>query len=200
MKVSVLAIALTLAVSVGATTSWAAGSHSTPHKPHGSMGSGKMGHGTMGHGETGHGHGSSATGEPGKAAHAMRTISIMMDDNFYAPKKITVNEGETVRFVVKNKGQLVHEFNIGTAAMHADHQKEMMGMMDKGILEADKINHNMMKMGGGMMHDDPNSVLLEPGKSGEVIWKFAKSGNLEFACNVPGHYEAGMKGHLKIHN
>lgn len=186
MKKLVLLIGCVFAFILGATpsTSWSAGTHSKPHghdKPHAD-----------------NGHGMSAIGMPGKSSKVDRTISVQMGDNYYKPMKITVKKGETIRFVIKNKGQLVHEFNIGTAAMHAGHQKEMMGMMDKGILEADKINHHMMKMGGGMMHDDPNSVLLEPEKSGEVIWKFTKSQNLEFACNVPGHYEDGMKGNLQI--
>jgi uncharacterized cupredoxin-like copper-binding protein len=53
-----------------------------------------------------------------------------------------------------------------------------------------------MDMGGGktMMHNDPNSILLEPGKTGELIWKFSNPSKIEFACNVPGHYEAGMVG------
>jgi len=71
-------------------------------------------------------------------------------------------------------------------------------MVDHGALEADKINHAKMKMdmGGGktMMHNDPNSILLEPGKTGEVIWKFSNASKIEFACNVPGHYDAGMMG------
>jgi len=40
--------------------------------------------------------------------------------------------------------------------------------------------------------------LLEPGKSGEVIWKFTKPTKLEFACNVPGHYQSGMVGKIKF--
>ena len=80
--------------------------------------------------------------------------------------------------------------------------KEMMMMVDHGVLEADKINHAKMKMdmGGGktMEHDDPNSVLLEPGKSGEIVWKFSKAGTFEIACNVPGHYDAGMVGELTV--
>ena len=72
----------------------------------------------------------------------------------------------------------------------------MMMMVDHGVLEPDKINRDkmMMKMPNGetMEHNDPNSVLLEPGKTGEVIWKFSKKGGLEIGCNVPGHYDAGM--------
>jgi uncharacterized cupredoxin-like copper-binding protein len=70
--------------------------------------------------------------------------------------------------------------------------------MEHGALEVDKINHAMMKMDMGdgktMEHDDPNSVLLEPGMSGEVIWKFTQASDIEFACNVPGHYNSGMIG------
>jgi uncharacterized cupredoxin-like copper-binding protein len=52
-------------------------------------------------------------------------------------------------------------------------------------------------MGHGM-HSDPNSVLLEPGQSGEVVWTFPRDGEIEFACNVPGHYEAGMQGRFEL--
>jgi uncharacterized cupredoxin-like copper-binding protein len=37
-----------------------------------------------------------------------------------------------------------------------------------------------------------NSVLVEPNTSAEIIWKFNTEAKLEAACNVPGHYEAGM--------
>jgi uncharacterized cupredoxin-like copper-binding protein len=151
----------------------------------------------------GHGHsGVSATGEPGKAADVTRTIEITMADNNYMPESISVKKGETIRFKIKNSGEAVHEFNIGTAKMHAHHQKEMEMMVEHGVLEVDKIHHDKMKMdmGGGktMEHSDPNSVLLEPKKSGEIIWKFSSDANLEFACNVPGHYESGMMGKINF--
>ncbi|NQV57083.1 MAG: cupredoxin domain-containing protein [Rhodospirillales bacterium] len=132
-------------------------------------------------------------GQQGKIANVTRTIDINMFENRFEPSAINVKDGETIRFVVRNKGEAVHEFNIGRPSDHAGHQKEMAEMMDKGILEFDRINHAMMKS-GGMMHSDPNSVLLEPGKSANLIWKFKKTKRLEFACNVPGHYESGMIG------
>jgi len=148
----------------------------------------------------GHGHGSSI-GAPGDPANVSRTIHIVMTDNAFDPRTVSVKRGDTVRFVVTNKGEFVHEFNIGIAAMHTNHQKEMMAMMENGILETDRINHDAMKSsmgrGGSMMHDDPNSVLLEPRKSAEVVWHFDADADLEMACNVPGHYESGMVG--KIH-
>src|SRR3546814_3359008 len=84
----------------------------------------------------------------------------------------------------------------------SDLQAEMMMMVDHGVLEPDRINRERMKMdmGGGMTmeHDDPNSLLLEPGKSGEIVWTFTKAMELEFACNVPGHYDAGMVGTMSV--
>jgi uncharacterized cupredoxin-like copper-binding protein len=153
----------------------------------------------------GHGHSdkhSNAAGEQGRKQDVVRTIDMVMTDNRYAPENIRVTAGETVRFIVRNKGELVHEFNIGTPEAHKEHQKEMMMMLDHGVLEADRINHDRMKMkmpdGSTMEHNDPNSVLLEPGKNQEIIWKFSKSGKFEFACNVPGHYDAGMVGDITV--
>ncbi len=149
----------------------------------------------------GHGNGA-ASGEPGKASEANRTITVEMYDNYYEPEKIEVKSGETVRFVVENKGKLVHEFNIGTPSMHEAHQEEMQMMVEHGVIQGGKLNHEMMEMdmgnGQSMKHDDPNSVLLEPGQSEEVVWKFTEKSNIEFACNVPGHYQAGMYGDVNF--
>ena len=149
----------------------------------------------------GHGH-ATGIGQPGEASEAARTVEITMHDNYYEPESVSVGEGETVRFVVRNEGDLVHEFNIGTEAMHAAHQEEMEMMVAHGVIVGDHIDHDMMKMDMGnghtMEHDDPNSVLLEPGQSAEIVWTFTTDADLEFACNVPGHYEAGMTGEIEI--
>lgn len=151
-------------------------------------------------GTHGGGHGGSDIGKAGNASAVTRTVDIQLLDNYYEPEVINVKKGETIRFVVVNNGELVHEFAIATPEMHHAHQGEMQMMADHGVLEAFRINMEAAKamqasMGHGM-HDEPNSVLLEPGKSGEVIWTFPASGKLEFACNVPGHYEAGMVGDI----
>jgi uncharacterized cupredoxin-like copper-binding protein len=150
----------------------------------------------------GSGHGTTEIGQPGDPSKVSRTVEVVMHDNYYEPETISVEQGETVRFVVKNAGALVHEFNIATAEMHRDHQPEMMMMVEHGVLEADRINMEaaakmQASMGHGM-HDAANSALLEPGKTGEVIWTFGKSTELEFACNIPGHYDAGMMGQIKL--
>jgi len=150
-------------------------------------------------GTHGHGHGA---GEPGKASAVSRTITVTMFDNYYEPESISVKEGETVKFVVRNEGSLVHEFNIGTPDAHVAHAPEMQMMVDHGVLHADHIDweaaKQMQKDMGHGMHDEPNSLLLEPGKSGEMIWKFPDHATLEFACNVPGHYDVGMAGDIEL--
>lgn len=150
-------------------------------------------------GSHGGGHGA-ATGQSGQADAVSRTINVVMHDNYYEPESVSVSPGETVKFVVENRGRLVHEFNLGTPAMHEAHQKEMQMMVAHGVIQGGSINHERMNMdmgnGHSMKHDDPNSVLLEPGESAEVIWTFPDDVSLEFACNVPGHYQAGMYGEV----
>lgn len=141
-------------------------------------------------------------GQPAPASRATRSIEVVMGDMSFDPKAIEVKAGETVRFVLVNKGQLLHEFNLGDAAMHARHQQEMLQMQQSGMLTPTgmkKMDHGAMgKMDHGMKHDDPNSVLVEPGKTAELTWTFSKATNLEFACNIPGHYQAGMVGKLTV--
>jgi uncharacterized cupredoxin-like copper-binding protein len=148
------------------------------------------------------GHSNKAGGMPGEASNVSRTIQVAMHDNYYEPEEIDVKAGETVKFVVENQGQLVHEFNIGTAEMHEAHQEEMMMMVQHGVIQGGTLNRDKMDMdmgdGKSMKHDDPNSVLLEPGDTAEVVWKFGEASSLEFACNVPGHYAAGMQGDIDI--
>ena len=135
-------------------------------------------------------------GEKGKVSEVSRTITIYMYDNYYKPNEINIKKGETIKFIVFNYGELVHEFNIATKEMHIKHQPEMMKMVENQILLGGKIDKKKMKemakKDHSMSHSHSNSVLLEPNQSAELIWKFSTDANLEAACNVPGHYESGM--------
>ena len=137
-----------------------------------------------------------AIGTKGKASDVNKVILVNMYDNYYEPSKIEIKKGETVKFVVKNKGELVHEFNIATKTMHLKHQPEMMMLVENEIILSDKIDKKKMmemaKKNPSMLHSHSNSVLLSPGESADLICKFTNSVKIEAACNVPGHYEAGM--------
>ncbi len=119
-------------------------------------------------------------GEPGVAAKVTRTIQVDAADNMrFTPESVSVKKGETIRFVIKNSGKIQHEFSLGT-------EKDL------------KEHYEMMKKFPEMEHEEPNQVSLKPGQQGEVIWRFTKAGVVNFACLHVGHYEAGMKGEVKV--
>ena len=135
-------------------------------------------------------------GEKGKLSEVTRTITIKMHDNYYQPAEINVKKDETIKFIVLNVGELVHEFNIATKEMHIKHQPEMMMLVENEILLLDKVDKDKMKQmakkNPAMGHSHSNSILLSPGEKGELVWKFNNKVIIAAACNVPGHYEVGM--------
>ena len=145
---------------------------------------------------------STGVGKIGDAKDVRKVVRVSMYDNYFKPSSIKVKKGQTVKFIIENKGEFVHEFNIGTKEQHIKHQPEMAMMNEMGVLFPDYIDmEKMMKMAKtnpSMKHDHGNSVLLEPGKSGEIIWEFGDNTDLELACNVPGHYEDGMVNKIKF--
>ena len=118
-------------------------------------------------------------GHVGDAAQVKRTITLSATDLKFTPIQIAVTTGETVKFEVRNDGQLEHEFILGNEAEQVEHDKEMAAM-------------------AGMKMTHINGVSVAPGKTGTLIWTFTKAGSLQYACHVPGHYVAGMVGQLTI--
>jgi uncharacterized cupredoxin-like copper-binding protein len=141
-------------------------------------GAGHAGHGAGHRAGHGAGHGFAA-GEPGDPKQAGRTIEIVMSEGpgtmTYSPDRIEVRRGEQVKFVLRNAGELRHEFLIDTVANNARHKIEMEKSPD-------------------MAHEEANGRHVEPRRSAELVWRFTKAGIFEFACLIPGHYESGMKG------
>jgi len=145
--------------------------------------------GAWAHGES---HGSKAAKKPAQAAaetafgrsgdpkRVTRTVRIEMGDTMrFAPDTLTVKLGETVRFVVANKGKVLHEMVLGT-------EREL------------KEHAELMKKFPGMEHDEPHQVHVSPGRSGDMVWQFTKPGEFLYGCLVPGHFEAGMKGRISV--
>ena len=135
-------------------------------------------------------------GEKGDPAEVIKVIKVKMYDNYFEPSEFKIKKNQTIKFVVFNHGEFVHEFNIATKKMHLKHQEEMMKLVENEILLPDRINKKKMKelskKDHSMNHSHSNSVLIEPNMSAEIIWKFSTEAQLEAACNVPGHYEVGM--------
>jgi len=138
-----------------------------------------------------------AFGSAGDAAAATRTIEIVMEDNYFEPEAVEVQAGETVRFALTNEGDVLHQFTLGPTELHLQQQEEMAMMVEHGMLTATGIVSSMSEMDHGgmaMTHEGPNTVLVAPGETAELTWRFGEAAELEFACNLPGHYEAGMAG------
>jgi uncharacterized cupredoxin-like copper-binding protein len=119
-------------------------------------------------------------GRTGDPKHVARTIEIHGSDKMrYTPNAIAVRQGETVRFVVRNRGRLMHELVLGTMAELKEHAE-------------------WMKKHPGMEHDEPYMAHVGPGESGEIVWQFTHAGEFYFACLIPGHFEAGMTGKIVV--
>ena len=138
------------------------------------------------HGDAGHArpgpvkHEQKPWGIAGDAKAVKRTIEIRMTDNMrFTPDSIEVRQGETIRFVHTNNGAVMHEFVLGTKAELDEHAA-------------------LMKKFPGMEHDEPYMAHVAPGKEAEIVWTFNRDGEFDFACLLPGHYEAGMVGKIRV--
>lgn len=173
-------------------------------------------------------------GHPGTAADVTRTVDVVMTDNAFSIPDLDVKPGETIRFVLHNRGHFLHEFAINTPSEHHEHEAEMAEMFASGVLSimgtgtagdhmagapmaGNHMGQTAPMMGAapppqpaqpnteapeeGHGHDS-GAVLVNPGDSAEMIWTFPGTDpapSIEFACTVPGHYEAGMVGPVHMH-
>ena len=130
-------------------------------------------------------HAKFSAGQPGDPNKPARTIHVLMRDDGneqnmrFEPALITVRKGEQIRFLLENGGTESHEFMLATVAENRKHAELMRKFPD-------------------MEHDDPNAKRLAMSERGELLWRFTKAGQFEFACLIPGHYEAGMHGKIIV--
>lgn len=119
-------------------------------------------------------------GREGDPKKVMRTINVDMTDAMrYAPMEIVIKRGETVRFVAKNSGKVMHEMVLGT-------MKEL------------KEHLELMRKHPGMEHDEPHMAHVKPGSTAPMVWEFTKAGEFYYGCLMPGHFEAGMVGKIIV--
>jgi uncharacterized cupredoxin-like copper-binding protein len=129
-----------------------------------------------------HDHGAqsaSPAGQPGDPAKARKVIAVKMFEMRIKPSEFRVKSGQTVKFSVTNAGAIRHEFGIGTQ-------------------EEQKAHAEMMLADPTMKHEDGSVITVEPGETKELVWRFGKPGVYEAACQVPGHYPAGMLARIVV--
>jgi Cu+-exporting ATPase len=111
-----------------------------------------------------------------------RTIEVDANDQFrFDPGDLEVREGESVAFVVTNSGVLPHEFVIGDEEVQAKHEAEMS--------EGEKTEEE---------HAEPYAIDIEPGQTATLVYTFDEAGTTLIGCHVPGHYDAGMRGTIRV--
>ena len=137
-----------------------------------------------GAGPAGHSHDETfSAGEQGDPKKPARTVQITMGEAagkmMFMPHKVEVKKGEQIKFMLRNNGELDHEFVLATTQENLEHAE-------------------MMKKNPEMRHADPNARRVAPKQTSELVWKFTKKGTFEFACLIPGHRDAGMFGTLYV--
>lgn len=136
-----------------------------------------------GAGPAGHHDDTYSAGEPGDAKKPARIVQVTMGETdgkmTFTPDKVEVRKDEQIKFVLRNNGELDHEFILATTADNLKHAEAMRKNPD-------------------MEHDDPNGKRLAPKKTDEIVWKFTKAGQFEYSCLIPGHREAGMIGTVTV--
>ena len=121
-----------------------------------------------------------AFGREGDPRKVTRTIQVDMSDGFrFTPSDVVLKRGETVKFVVSNSGKLLHEMVLGTPQELKEHAE-------------------MMRKFPNMEHADAHMAHVKAGTKGEIVWQFNKVGEYQFACLIPGHFEAGMIGKVVV--
>lgn len=119
-------------------------------------------------------------GREGDPKKVSRTVNVDMSDAMrFNPAELTVKRGETVRFVAKNSGKVMHEMVLGT-------MKEL------------KQHAEIMRKHPEMEHDEPYMAHVAPGATERIVWQFTRPGEFYYGCLIPGHFEAGMIGKVIV--
>lgn len=119
-------------------------------------------------------------GREGDPKKATRTVRVDMSDKMrFSPASLTIKQGDTVKFVVKNSGKVMHEMVLGS-------MKEL------------KEHAEVMKRHPTMEHEEPYMAHVAPGRTETIVWQFTNAGDFNFGCLVPGHFEAGMVGKITV--
>ncbi len=103
-------------------------------------------------------------------------VAVRINHSRFAPERIEIARGATVRFVIQNDDPIDHEFIVGDASVQARHEN------------GTEKHHGAI----------PGEVSVPAGTRRTTTVTFDEPGTLIFGCHLPGHYGYGMKGEIEI--
>ncbi|MGH2720032.1 MAG: cupredoxin domain-containing protein, partial [Actinomycetota bacterium] len=110
------------------------------------------------------------------AAGGPRVVEVTIRHSRFTPAVVDVRRGEEVTFVIRNTDPIDHEFILGDERVHLRHE------------EGDEPHHGAV----------PGEVSVAIGATASTTYAFTFGRPLEFACHLPGHYDYGMRGLVRV--
>jgi uncharacterized cupredoxin-like copper-binding protein len=104
------------------------------------------------------------------------TVEIDIHHSRFQPDRLEVVAGTRVRFLVVNDDPIHHELITGGPEVHLRHAN------------GTEAEHPSI----------PGEVTVGPNAMAITTFTFDEVGIFEFACHLPGHYEYGMRGEVKV--
>ena len=103
-------------------------------------------------------------------------IVVTIEHSAFRPASLTVQEGSTVTFLIRNTDPIDHEFILGDELVQQIHE------------EGTEAQHGAK----------PGEVSIPAGEVRRTTYTFDEAGELIYGCHLPGHYDFGMKGVVKV--
>ena len=113
-------------------------------------------------------------GSSAASSSGPQNVQITLSEYKITSSITTFSPGTSYHFTVTDAGKIVHEFMIMPMGMNMEH------------MSMDQMHHAALSM----------IDTVAPGETKTFDYTFSQSVKgqmLEFACHMPGHYEAGMK-------
>lgn len=117
-----------------------------------------------------------AAGACAPAQSGETTVVIDIEHSAFSPEQLEFQKGETVRFVLNNGDPIDHELIVGDEEVQESHEN------------GTERHHG----------DKDGEVSVRAGQEAETTYTFRESGTLIFGCHLPGHYDYGMRGEIRV--
>lgn len=105
-----------------------------------------------------------------------QTVEMSVKHSRFSVQEVVVEQGTTVKFVIRNDDPIDHEFIVGDEEVHARHEK------------GTERRHSGV----------PGAVSVPAKSSAETTFTFDRPGRYRFACHLPGHLSYGMVGTVRV--